>query len=300
MYINYNANNIGRRAAWVIAKGSCPNFAVYGDILKKYSALGGASSFLGCPTTSETGTPDGIGRYNHFQGGSIYWTAKTGAFEVHGDIRAKWASVGWERGYGYPTTDELVTPDGTGRFNHFTDGRSIYWTAQTGAHFIYGEIRNKWAAMGWERSILKYPTTDELGTPDGVGRYNQFQGGAIYWTAKTGAHEVHGDIKTKWASVGWEKGFGYPTTDELATPDGRGRFNHFTDGRSIYWTPQTGAHLIYGVIREKWASLGWERSALGYPTTDEMDSDRGDFKRMNKFEKGTIYWRPDLTQVVMK
>jgi uncharacterized protein with LGFP repeats len=46
------------------------------------------------PLTDESPTPDGIGRFNHFQGGSIYWTPGIGAHEVHGAIRDKWASMG--------------------------------------------------------------------------------------------------------------------------------------------------------------------------------------------------------------
>src|SRR5262249_14573546 len=92
--------------------------SVIGAIRDKWIALGGSSSFLGQPLTDELTTPDAIGRYNHFQGGSIYWTPQTGAHEVHGGIRDKWASVGWERSLlGYPVTDESATPDGVGRFN---------------------------------------------------------------------------------------------------------------------------------------------------------------------------------------
>ena len=47
--------------------------SVIGDIREKWLSLGGASSFLGQPLTDELTTPDGVGRYNHFQGGSIYW-----------------------------------------------------------------------------------------------------------------------------------------------------------------------------------------------------------------------------------
>ena len=54
--------------------------------------------------------------------------------------------------------------------------------------------------LGWERSFLGYPLTDETATPDGVGRYNHFQGGSIYWTPATGAHEVHGAIRGQWAT----------------------------------------------------------------------------------------------------
>jgi hypothetical protein len=155
----------------------------------KYAALGGARSFLGAPTINETPMADGIGRYRHFQGGSICWSLQTGAHEVHGAIREKWASLSWERGFlGYPTTDETATPDGVGRFNHFQGG-SIYWTPQTGAHEVHGAIRQRWAALGWERSFLGYPLTDETAMPDGQARYNNFQNGSIRWTPAGGAQE---------------------------------------------------------------------------------------------------------------
>lgn len=86
-------------------------FQVGGAIGGKYHALGGAGGFLGKPITDETGTPDGVGRYNHFEGGSIYWTPKTGAFSVHGSIRDRWASMGWERSYlGYPYPTSTIAP----------------------------------------------------------------------------------------------------------------------------------------------------------------------------------------------
>lgn len=212
---------------------------VIGAILEKWMRLGGPASFLGQPLTDELTTPDGVGRFNHFQGGSIYWTPGTGAQEVHGAIRDKWASIGWERSVvGYPVTDETGTPDGVGRFNHFQAG-SIYWTPNTGAHEVHGAIRNKWASLGWERSFLRYPVTDELTTPDGMGRFTHFEGGSIYWTPQTAAHEIHGAIRDKWASMGWERSvLRYPTSDELGMLDGR--VSHFEHG-SIKWTPSGGA-----------------------------------------------------------
>src|SRR5205807_1559835 len=135
------------------------------SILNKYVALGGPSSSLGDPTTDETATPDGVGRFNHFANdGSIYWTPSTGAWSIHGGIRAQWASLGWERSVlGYPTTDESGAPDGVGRFNHFANSGSIYWTPFTGARSIHGMIRTKYLALGGPSSVLGYPTTDETG-----------------------------------------------------------------------------------------------------------------------------------------
>jgi hypothetical protein len=82
-------------------------FEVHGDIRAKYNALGGADGLLGIPETDERGTPDGIGRFNHFKGGSIYWTPRTGPMAVRGAVRDFWASTGWERGpFGYPVQDQ--------------------------------------------------------------------------------------------------------------------------------------------------------------------------------------------------
>ena len=157
----------------------CGSNMTGGAIDAKYRALGGCSSFLGAALTEERTTPDGIGRFNHFQGGSIYWTPDTGAFEVHGAIRDKWAELGWETGFlRYPITDETKTPDGVGRFNHFQGG-SIYWTPSTGAHVVYGKIRDKWEELGWERSALGYPTSDEYAVAGG--RRSDFQHGSITW-----------------------------------------------------------------------------------------------------------------------
>ncbi len=137
-------------------------------------------------------------------------------------------------------------------------------------------------------------TTPELTTPDTVGRYNHFtggNGGSIYWTPNTGAFSVHGAIRGHWESLGWEAGpTGYPLTDERTTPDGVGRYNHFTggDGASVYWTPATGAQLVHGAIRDRWASMGWELSSLGYPVSDEYAVPGG---RRSNFQHGSITYR---------
>jgi hypothetical protein len=80
---------------------------VHGEIRAKYEALGGAAGQLGLPTTNETVTPDNVGRFNHFEHGSIYWTPRTGPMMVRGTVRNRWAASGWERGpLGYPVQDQ--------------------------------------------------------------------------------------------------------------------------------------------------------------------------------------------------
>ncbi|MEM2140885.1 hypothetical protein [Nitrososphaera sp.] len=217
-------------------------------ITKKYKELGGEKGFLGPPVSEEHWAPDGQGRYRHYKNGSIYWHPKYGAHEVHGAIREKWKATGWEQGVlGYPTTDEMKTPDGKGRYNHFKKGifaeGSIYWHPNLGAFEVHGGIRQKWKSLGWEKSFLGYPVTDELTTPDGIGRYNHFQNGSIYFSWKTGAHEVHGAIREFWKNAGWEQSFlGYPVTDEMDAPDGKGKYSKFQGG-TVRWHPDVGAYL---------------------------------------------------------
>jgi len=162
----------------------CGNAMTTGDIDRKYRALGGCGSFLGAALTAETPTPDGVGRYNVFEGGSIYWSPSTGAHEVHGLIRDDYKALGWEAGpLGYPTSDETPAPDGVGRYNVFERG-SIYWSPSTGAHEVHGLIRDKYKDLGWEGGHLGYPTSDEYAVTEG--RRSDFQHGSIVWNAQTG------------------------------------------------------------------------------------------------------------------
>lgn len=165
-----------------------------------------------------------------------------------------------------------------------------------GANAPYGKIGEKYAKLGGPNSGIGPALSGEADAPFG-GRCHAFLHGSICWHPEIGeAFTVWGDIHKKWVQ---HKGveYGYPITDELTTPDGRGRFNHFRamhlPGRpeaSIYWTPQTGAAAVWGAIRDAWAQQGWERGPLGYPTSDEHQD--GKYRRVN-FERGHILWASD-------
>jgi peptidoglycan hydrolase-like protein with peptidoglycan-binding domain len=203
---------------------------VYGAIGDKYRAYGAAGSALGKPLMLEGGCPDGKGRFVHFEHGSIYYSPDTGAHVVLGGIRDRWSTIGWETSYvGYPTADEAPTVDGAGRFSRFQFG-SIYYSPAGVAAVIHGDIYDHWASLNGESGILGYPTQDEVAAPDGVGRFQGFDHGVIYWTPGTGAHEVHGAILAAWAAEKWETGrLGYPTSDEHDTGTG-GRVSSFQGG----------------------------------------------------------------------
>jgi hypothetical protein len=253
----------------------------------KYTELGGAAAFLGSPTTSVTACPDGEGFFRHFAGGSIYWHPAVGAHEVHGVIRNKWSSLGWERSFlGYPTSDETQGADlnHSGRFNHFQGG-SIYFfpggnlsiavPAATSARTLAVATPLASASPAISMAVVSAPAIVDSARLVSIDS-SRFQ--AITSAISLGGgdpHEVHGAIRGKYLALGAETSIlGYPTTDETGTPDGIGRYNHFQAG-SIYWTPNTGANEVHGLIREFWAKQGWERNPnLGYPISDELIPDR--------------------------
>lgn len=155
---------------------------VGGDILAKWGTLDYERGTLGFPTTREVRLSGGS--FNHFERGSIYWTATHKARIVWGDIRDAWFASGAERAIGFPTTDELPTGRYGGYRQVFERG-TIYWSPTTGARIVHGEIGNIWGRANWEQGNYGYPITNEFDIPGG--RRQVFQGGPVdfYWDGRS-------------------------------------------------------------------------------------------------------------------
>ncbi len=93
-----------------------------------------------------------------------------------------------------------------------------------------------------------------------------------------------GAIFAKWESMGGSNGpLGAPTSPE-ASGDGTARYVTFEHG-AIYWSPTTEAQPLTGAIYEAWASLGYERGALGLPTSGEIQEPEW---IVQNFQHGTL------------
>jgi uncharacterized protein with LGFP repeats len=102
-------------------------------------------------------------------------------------------------------------------------------------------------------------------------------------------------VRDVWKAQRWEKGpLGYPTSDVRSTPDGVAEYAHFQGG-SIYATPAFGAHALSLAVRQAWADTGWEKGALGYPTSDAYPVTGG---TRTDFEHGSITVDEDGTATV--
>jgi hypothetical protein len=250
--------------------------AVYnGPVLDKLLALGGPKA-LGGAMVDQGPTRDGRGQVLRFERTSgqhqyIMWSQATGARHFYGLIGLAWNESGGEIGpYGYPVTDELAYGTAGVRYTRFATG-TIYWVPSQGAiRQVKGEIHKKFTAMGFEVG-LGHAVGDE--TPFGTegGRLQRFSTGSVYITPRNGTVALNGEIHQKYAAYNYEIGsLGYPISDVLTTSDGVGKYVNFSANSGvIYWHSSTGAHVMAGLITQKWRLYGAERSWLGYPTADE-------------------------------
>ena len=127
---------------------------------RRFSALLDAVSVT---ATVATATPTPTAQADVFHG---YW--------IKGRIEETFHRLGGHAKFGDATTPESDAAR-RGKFQVFAKASSIYWHPDVSggvARQVEGRIRDKWRDLGWENSRLKYPTTDEIITPDGKGRFN--------------------------------------------------------------------------------------------------------------------------------
>ena len=253
----------------------------------KWQALGGESK-LGAVQTLPVTAPDGKGTIQTFANGTLYQVAagaQPPVYFLSNAVYAKWLSLQgttdatgtpvWNA-LGFPAGDTFATVEG-GQACDFQDG-TIVARKSGQAWVVYGAIYGHYANFGdladpGNQPWIGLPASDEQNVdpldPGAGQRVSNFDGGNIYWSAVTGAWEMHGAILQQWtAAGGFRPGMGLPTTDETSTPDNQGRFNRFQGGGAIYWTSGTGAHILTGPILNRWDALGGVNSYLGYPTSD--------------------------------
>ncbi|WP_067692296.1 LGFP repeat-containing protein [Nocardia jejuensis] len=152
--------------------------AIGGAIREKWRGLNSESGALKYPATDEGATAK-PGRFQHFQGGSIYWSLGTAAHMISGTIRDKYGAVGWESSpLGFPISDEGKASKDNGRYTLF-EGGAIYTSSKGGTRVVWGAIRDEWVRNGSENGRYGYPTGDEYDYQGG--KAQDFEGGKITW-----------------------------------------------------------------------------------------------------------------------
>ena len=225
--------------------------------------------------------------YNYY---TSWFGSTTSSLETaRAAITSRWTAIGGSASVLRAAVGGVVCGTaGGGCYQNFQNG-AISWTASTGAWETYGQIRARWQAMNYEASVLAYPTgAPTCGTRDG-GCYQNFQGGAISWTASTGAWETYGGIRARWQALRFEDGvLGYPVTPPVCGTKDGGCYQNFQAG-AISWTPSTGSWETYGDIRSRWAALAYEDGVLGYPVGGVTCGTANGGCYQN-FQRGAITW----------
>lgn len=178
-----------------------------------------------------------------------------------------------------------------GCYQAFQNG-AVLWSPEVAAQVsLFGAIRNRWAAEGFENGALGYPTSGmTCGLKDG-GCYQSFQGGAIIWSPASGAQvSLYGAVRDRWASERFENGpMGYPTSGLICGLKNGGCYQWFQGG-VIIWSASTGAQIsAYGPLRDRWAAENFENGVLGYPT-GPVSCNLKNSGCFQSFQGGAVVW----------
>jgi len=280
------------------------------EIQQKYQTLGGEQGALGKAVSEEQATPSGLGSFQDFEHGMIFYHSDYGAHVLSEAVERKWKSsfmaneqvIGSGdasiRDYmGFPTSDTLPTSEG-GEVCYFERGMIVV-RANGNSVVIFGLLYQAYRTHADIQGHLGLPVGDQRPAAGG-GYAVQLEQAELYWHPSTGAFEVHGDILQKYRSMGAESAFlGYPVSDEQPVFKGSqqiGALSHFQSG-TIYWSATTGAHEVHGDLLITYQTHYFGPAGeLGFPISDETHSPN-DVCRFNNFQNGILVWRAENRQV---
>jgi len=209
-------------------------FELHGAILTAYRALAYRVQ-MGFLIADEMDGAKGGSRKSLFSRGGIYWSGATGAIPVIGQIWVDYESMGESAAIGLPVSPAQAIPGGR---RQVFQGGEMYWKSSAPRAFeVHGAILSKFLATGGT-ARWGFPSCNESDVKNGaatIGRQSEFDVCTIFWSAGSGAYEVHGDIRRKYTEAGGPGGdLGFPTSDEADIPGASGRYNTFQRG-SIVW-----------------------------------------------------------------
>ena len=223
------------------------------------------------------------GRQVVLQKAHLLWGPATGAWTVYGGVLERYLEAGGPSGpLGLPTSGELDAGVPGARVSAFQTGR-VYWSAETGAHEMYGAVLEHYLRRGGP-AAFGTPTSGEI-SREGA-RVNEFRSARIYWTPQTGATSVFGGIMARYDATGGARTYGLPLGDEQVDALTGAAYSRFAAG-DVYWTP-SGAHGVFGAVYARWRARGGT-AGLGLPLTDEV-STGAPGGRAQAFTRGEVHW----------
>lgn len=224
-------------------------FEMHGSIYSKYKSLSSRVQFsLGQLQSDEINGNARGSKKSLFRGGGIYWSGVTGAKTVLGQLFLDYENIGeGTHAIGLPIRDASTISGG--KMQLFKRGRMYYRNGSSHAKEVHGAILSRYLRLGGHTK-KGFPTSDELDVKKGtrvVGKRSDFERCSIYWSSRTGAFEVYGDIARKYDSVGGPIGqLGFPTSGEMDIPsEGGARYNTFQNGTITWFKSWSRIYVCY-------------------------------------------------------
>lgn len=264
--------------------------------------------------------PAGAGFGQDFVNGAMFFSPETGARSVFGAILEKYRALGGpaDSGLGFPNIDEGPgrAPESRNVTFSAPEGAVIFWTPATGAWLVRGVINAAWDRVGGSSGPLGVPVEDETYSGETISQ--RFSGGQLTYdtaakTFTTTPPELAGQlgdlalpddaasaIDLAWRVAGGAGGqLGAKQGDPYPVGDGTGQ--DFAGGK-IFFSPDTGAHVVSGTILEKYEAAGGPTGDLGFPTANEVDGDVPGSRVSTFGAEGepAIVWTPEHGAVIVR
>ncbi|WP_409047323.1 hypothetical protein AB2L57_13450 [Microbacterium sp. HA-8] len=243
-----------------------------------YYGNGGTTGPLGAATSDylSISSQTGSGTARAYQGGSIYWTPRTGAAAVVEPFRSFYFGYQGATGLlGWPNSPSMSIGNRPGSAGQsFTNG-SVYTSTATGTHSVIGITRDHYFGhggalgwLGWPTAESRVATSNSGPAPAKTGTLQQFEGGTIAWSALTGAHSIPAAISARYSQWGGpDSAVGWPISGSFSYRSNGGGVAQVFEGASVY-SSSAGTFSLRGAHRDIYFGVRGAEGWLGWPTTD--------------------------------
>ena len=267
-------------------------------LVARYRDLGGVTSSLGWPKTSES-CVDGVGCAITFERGSLTWDLGTKRTQsVEGALGAAWLAEGGLRHWLGAATGAAAQSNGgvkqdfrSGTLYMRNGGEAVGWGSGSVLQQAYRQRGGETGSLGW-------PLTGDACSSNGC--LVLFERGNLVRNSSNGAiSSVSATMFGAWRDRGGLSSWmGAPNGAASATAGGETQ-----EFRNAFGYAKNGAAAVYlqrgsALVNQYRASSG-PSGSLGWPTAEEScDAERGEC--VIQFERGSLVWTASNGQITRR
>ncbi len=267
-------------------------------LVARYRELGGVTSSLGWPKTTET-CVDGVGCSITFEHGNLTWdlgSRRTQA--VEGKISAAWLAEGGLRHWLGAATGAAVQADGgtkqdfrSGTLYVRNGGEAVGWSSGSLLHQAYRQRGGETGSLGWPVTGDACSSTGCLVLLERGNLVRNYENGAI--------SSVSSELFDVWREGGAMSSWMGPPNGPASAQSG-GLTQDFRSAYGYAKNGTTGAFLKKGTaLTNHYRALGGPTGSLGWPVGGEAcDASRGECAI--PFERGSLVWSASNGQITRR